>query len=204
MGARDRSWGVRPVGEPERGATPRTEPGIYWIWSALHFEDTCLHFYTLEDHEGRALEVHAAELPAYGSAESVPAGPDPGTRPLNAKHSISWQQGTRWSAAARLTLLGLDGVERQLLLEPLARFHMKGIGYQHPQWGHGMWKGEQALGGEAWNVDELDPGALENLHVQQICRVRMGNRAGVGVLEQIVIGSHRPSGFKGFTEGAAG
>jgi hypothetical protein len=204
LGARDRSWGVRPVGEPERGATPRKEPGIYWIWSALHFEDTCLHFYTLEDHDGRALEVHAAELPAYASPDAIPAGAGRGTRLLVGRHSIAWQKGTRWSSSARLTLLGQDGVERQVLLEPLARFHMKGIGYQHREWAHGMWKGEQAQAGESWNVDELDPTSLDNVHVQQLCRARLGDRTGIGVLEQVVIGSHRPSGLKGLTDGAAG
>jgi len=204
LGARDRSWGVRPVGEPERGATPRREPGIYWIWSALQFEDVCAHFYTIEDHDGRPLEVHATLIPTYAAPELIPAGPEAAARLMSpATHAITWQRGTRWSTAARLSLTAPDGERHDLALEPIARFHMKGIGYQHPQWGHGMWKGEEALAGEVWNVDELDPSAPENLHVHQLCRVRMGARSGVGILEQIVIGSHRPSGLKGMFEGAS-
>ena len=63
-------------------------------------------------------------------------------------------------------------------LEPLLRFQMKGIGYTHPEWGHGAWKGELAVAGESWKSDELDPLAPENLHIQQVVRARMGERDG--------------------------
>ena len=39
LGTRDRSWGVRPVGEPPGGASSqeRAMPGVYWVWSPIHF-----------------------------------------------------------------------------------------------------------------------------------------------------------------------
>jgi hypothetical protein len=35
-------------------------------------------------------------------------------------------------------------------LDPLICFRMKGIGYTHPMWGHGRWKGELEIAGESW------------------------------------------------------
>ena len=79
---------------------------------------------------------------------------------------------------------------------------MKGIGYMHPEWGHGRWKGELAVAGESWKTADLDPMAIDNLHIQQVVRARMGDEQGVGVLEQLCLGSHEPSGFKEFLDPA--
>ena len=69
---------------------------------------------------------------------------------------------------------------------------MKGIGYTHPEWGHGMWKGELAIGGESWRTDDLDPMAIDNQHVQQVVRATSGGEQGIGVLEQLCLGPARP------------
>ena len=34
---------------------------------------------------------------------------------------------------------------------------MKGLGYGHPHWGQGMWKGELATGHEFFDPRQLDP-----------------------------------------------
>jgi hypothetical protein len=95
-----------------------------------------------------------------------------------------------------------DGERREITLEPLLTFRMKGLGYLHPEWGQGVWKGEQAEAGESWAVDDIDELALENVHVQQVVRARCGSSSGVGVLEQLAIGLHAPSGFTDFFGGA--
>jgi hypothetical protein len=80
---------------------------------------------------------------------------------------------------------------------------MKGLGYGHPQWGQGMWKGELAVGSESFDPSSLDLLAPENLHVQQVVRARDGSRQGIGVLEQVCIGPYAPAGFKDWFDGAA-
>jgi len=206
-GVRDRSWGVRPVGEREGGAPSQAEPGIYWIWSVNHFDDLCTHYATFEDHEGRPLQVSGAVLPAYAGLDDIPAEGDARTLEMSsAAMHIAWEKGTRRSSSARLEFVSPAGERMTQTLEPLLRFHLKGIGYQHPKWGHGQYKGEQAIGAESWKVDELDPLAYENIHIHQICRVRLdgraGSRVGIGTLEQVVLGSHKPSGFTGLLDGA--
>jgi len=42
-------------------------------------------------------------------------------------------------------VIELGGVRRTIALEPILCFQMKGIGYTHTEWGHGMWKGELAV-----------------------------------------------------------
>ena len=48
---------------------------------------------------------------------------------------------------------------------------MKGIGYSHPEWGHGMWKDEVAVGSEQWNLADVDDTAFENQHVQHLMQL---------------------------------
>ena len=79
---------------------------------------------------------------------------------------------------------------------------MKGIGYSHPEWGHGRWKGELAIGGEHWKCAELDEMAFENQHIQQVVRARCGDEQGIGALEQIHLGAHARYGFKEFLDPA--
>jgi hypothetical protein len=120
------------------------------------------------------------------------------------RHTIEWRPGTRWARAAELELLRPGGEPERIRLEPLLRFHMLGIGYQHPEWGHGVWKGDEALAGESWKTDELNPLLPHHLHVQQVVRAEWGGRRGVGVLEQIVLGPYPRYGFRELFDGARG
>ena len=83
---------------------------------------------------------------------------------------------------------------------------MKGIGYAHPEWGHGRWKGELALGGESWKIEDCDNMELPNQHIQQVVRARLatadGVEEGIGVMEQIHMGPSTRYGFKEFLDPA--
>ncbi len=204
LGARDRSWGIRPVGPREPGPPPRSEPGVYWIWSVNHFADRCLHYGSFEDHDGHPIQASGALLLAYEDPAAIPRGGNAGaTEMTRAAMRVEWARGTRYPSRAELRLANRSGEEHLVTMEPLLRAHMKGLGYQHPEWGHGFWKGDGALFGERWRLDELDPLVIPNVHVQQVCRVSLGELRGVGVLESVVIGTHRPSGFASLLDGAA-
>jgi hypothetical protein len=104
--------------------------------------------------------------------------------------------GTRRANSADITLHTLDGKREDIHLDPVLCFRMKGIGYMHPEWGHGKWKGELAIGGESWKCDEVDENAYDNVHIQQVVMATSGDQKGIGVLEQIHIGPHARYGFK--------
>jgi hypothetical protein len=117
-------------------------------------------------------------------------------------HDITWEKGARRAAKATIRLTPHNGDEVTVDLEPLYNFQMKGIGYGHPEWGHGMWKGEEALNFETYYLSKVNPLDPTMIHIQAICRASMGDRTGIGVLEQAVVGEHRPYGFTGIFEGA--
>src|SRR5581483_9822435 len=52
LAVRDRSWGVRPVGEPEGGG-PGLPPQFFWLWAPVHFDDVCTLCDVNEDGDGR-------------------------------------------------------------------------------------------------------------------------------------------------------
>lgn len=202
-GTRDRSWGVRPVGEPA-GGRPMGEPQIFFLWAPLQFDDCCTHAATFEMSDGQPWDNHARVMPAYAKPEELPGIEDPGTRSwLGVKHEIDWQPGTRWAQQAKLTFVAPDGADETIeIVEPLLRFQMHGLGYVHPEWGLGLWKGDLAVGAERWKIADIDPLDPRFRHVQQVVRARWGERTGVGVMEQIVFGPYPRYGFEGMMDGA--
>lgn len=201
-GIRDRSWGRRQVGEPESGA-PAPAPQVYFLWAPIVWDDHASLALFFEDTDGRQLHAEGKTTPLYRAPDLVPGIEDrAGRRFAGVGRRVHYVPGTRRAARAELTLLDTDGATRPIALEPLLRFQMKGTGYGHPSWRHGAWKGELATGGESWRTDELDPLAPENLHVQQLVRARSGDRTGIGVLEQLCVGPHAPSGFASLNDGA--
>ncbi len=205
LGVRDRSWGIRPVGGPPSGAPPSSVPQFYWIWAPVTFEDRYVHLARTEDAAGRVTlqsafvltPLEKADAPTYGRQEVVERIDSVGS-------DIAWRPGTRWARTATFTFTRPSGAPYVLRFEPLLRIQMMGMGYFNEEWGHGMWKGEEAVGGMSWKLDDLDPLAFPHLHVEQLCRVTMGERQGVGILEQLAIGPHAPSGLEGFADGAGG
>jgi len=203
-GTKDRSWGVRPVGEPETGGAPgRTLPQVFFLWAPIHWEDRCTHLLVFEDEFGRPWHQGGMMVPAYRTVEEIPGVEDPAVEHMaEVGHRLVYEPGTRRAKAAELTMVTKEGQRLVIELEPLLCHRMKGLGYLHPEWGHAFWKGELALGAESWRADAIDPMSFENLHIQQVVRARMGDRRGVGVLEQLCLGSHAPSGFREFLDPA--
>jgi hypothetical protein len=202
LGCRDRSWGVRPVGEREVGA-PGPAPQYFWLWAPLHFDDRCAHFDVNEEADGARWHAFGTIVPALASDASpqapLPAG---GTTMERVAHAVAWQPGTRRARSARIRLGEVDGSSHEIALEPILTFQMLGLGYLHPEWGHGLWKGEEAMATASWKLADCAPLDPRHLHVQQLCRATWAGRSGVGVLEQLVIGPHAPSGLRGLLDPA--
>jgi hypothetical protein len=196
LGARDRSWGIRPVGEPEGGAPAALPAQFFWLWAPLHFERHCLLATVAEDATGRAWFESGwrVQADAFGETSMQEL--------VGVAHQLRWQAGTRRAASGMLRLDAPGGEALTIELEPLLVFPMRGLGYLGGEWGHGTWKGDEALDGQAWDLGREDP--LSHLHVQQLVRARCGGETGLGVLEQLVIGPHEPSGFRDLLDPARG
>jgi hypothetical protein len=179
-GTRDRSWGHRPIGERDMGA-PAPFRGFYWLWAPLNFDDGCGLFAVNEHPDGT--RWHEDGYWVADGSDVVEHRP--------ARYSVDWRSGTRHAAAATVSL-----GDRTTTLTPVTQFFMQGIGYSHPTWGHAMYVGDDVRTYEAFASAEVDESALMNLHVQAVCRLRRDDGAvGVGILEQLVVGPHAPSGF---------
>ena len=141
--------------------------------------------------------------PLFASEEDIPkAMEDTDERMATARHRVSYHPGTRLASSAEIDLVPLHGDIRTISLEPILKFQMKGLGYGHPTWGQGVWKGELDTASESFDPTEVDPLARENLHVQQVVKASDGSRTGVGVLEQICAGPYAPAGFTQLLDGA--
>ncbi|MCZ7525120.1 MAG: hypothetical protein M5U14_01225 [Acidimicrobiia bacterium] len=201
MGCRDRSWGLRPVGQQVPGPSGSV-PQFFWLWAPLNFDDLCVHFDVNEDGEGRPWHWNGVVMPVLRTPGDPLVDPGSARHMARVRHDIRWEPGTRRAASATLHLEPHDGEPLAVHLEPMLTFRMRGLGYLHPEWGHGHWKGDEALHTERFRLDDVNPLDPFYVHVQQVCRATMGERSGVGVFEQLVIGPHGPSGFREMLDGA--
>jgi hypothetical protein len=184
-GSRDRSWGIRPVGERDP-AEPSPPPQFFWLWAPVNFADLCTHFDVNEDAAGTRWHEAGMIAPADGSVETA----------AGVGYRLEFQPGTRHARRAEITLQRRAGEALRIELTPLYNFYMVGLGYQHPVWGHGMRVGDDVVDGESWALADVDPAVPLHLHIQALCEARLGERRGIGVLEQLILGPHAPSGFR--------
>lgn len=201
-GVRDRSWGQRGVGAQVPTNFAPQVPQLFWLWAPLHFDHFCTHLALFEYADGRrwleqGLVVPVIEpgAPTWGNDEVVEHLDGVG-------YEISWMPGTRQAAAARLTLDGRAHGRRAVELEPLLTFRMRGIGYTHPEWGHGSVHGQLEVGGESQAVEKFEPLDFTSIHIQSVVKATIGDEVGIGVLEQLFIGEHQPTGLTGLLDPA--
>jgi hypothetical protein len=201
-GTKDRSWGIRGVGDQPTTAPSTRMPGVFFSWAPTHFDDRCTHVMLFDNPDGTHSHISACTVPVIG--EGAPTyGDESGVeRADRLTANYTWRPGTR---RVKQAVFDFDYGTRteQLSYEPLLDFQMKGIGYFHPEWGHGRWHGESAEGSDSWRIEDLDLLNFTNIHIQSLCKVTSSDgRSGIGSLEQLAIGPHA-SGLTGLLDGAA-
>src|SRR5688500_18822678 len=152
VGTRDRSWGIRPVGEPEppgRGADEGGTGGFWWLWVPLRFDEFSLMVIVQEEPDGHRV-LH----------EAVRIGPaSAGRRPEQLgwpEVDIRYTPGTRHPEHATIHLRD-RGKDLVLDVDTLGGIPLNvGAGYGgDPDWGHGQWKGPGWVEGAVY--DHTDP-----------------------------------------------
>jgi hypothetical protein len=201
-GCKDRSWGIRPVGQPAPAAPSTRLPQIFFLWAPLNFPNRAVHMMCFERETGERWMQTSAVIPVLDGPESPTWGVDVIEHAAGFDYDIEWEPGLRRARRAELTLRPLAGDPETFTLEPRVQFRMRGIGYTHPEWGHGTWKGDLASGGDEFKVSELDTLDPSSIHIQQVVTVTTGTGdEGIGVLEQLVFGPHAPTGLADFLDG---
>jgi hypothetical protein len=188
-GARDHSWGIRPVGDREAGGAPvRDGPrGFFWNWAPLQFDDQAIMYTVSEHHDGSRWHEAAARLYPYDANRAE-------EKLSVVRHDLRMKPGTRTFDGGRVTLGESSGSEIVLDLEPLSLLQMAGAGYayQGDLWRHGQYHGELAIDGESWDL--TDEALVRRVSGQNetVCRVRSGDRTGYGIFEFILFGQYDP------------
>lgn len=194
VGTRDRSWGIRPIGAPDpQPAVPQTIAGFFWQWTPLNFADKSVFFHVNADPDGVPWNTRAVIL-------EDGAGPDGGWHSEFATiEDVKMIPGTRHAQGGKLVIPLKQG-SAAITFEPFLTFLMRGIGYGHPQWRHGGYKGELEVEREDIDLAATNMGSPENWHIQALSRVTLNlpgeaPQSGMGVFEQLIAGPYRPYGI---------
>ena len=189
-GSRDRSWGIRPVGEPEPAGRAASEPaeGFYWIYAPLRFDDFAVIVIIQESPDGYRTLNDAKRVWPDGRVEQL-GWP---------RVEITYTPGTRHPEHAQLHLTAMDGspVTIEIQTVNFIALHV-GAGYGgDPDWTHGEWKG--ANWSDAQTYDLTDPGVSGRIPygvIDHVARATCNGAPGWGMFEHASMGRHDPSGF---------
>lgn len=202
-GTRDRSWGIRPIGIADpQPPVPAVDQQFYWLWMPCNLKDHGFFLHSNDDASGTAWNRRAALLANAGAAKlpwdqvKIESKYIPGTRRIALVNADMFAEGAQ---DARVEIVANE-----------LRFYMQGIGYMHPEWRHGLHHGPLAIAFDVLDQrqaeKDLKAGVLHNLHIQSHSQVQLscqGERLnGEGVIEQLFIGPHKPSGFKALLDGS--
>ena len=94
-GTKDRSWGIRPVGDP-----PHLELQLSLkdsnFWAPLHWSDHVTHMALFEGDNDEVWHWDGFRLPAYPDASQIPGIEDPEIERLaSVDHEFTWAPGTQ-------------------------------------------------------------------------------------------------------------
>jgi hypothetical protein len=191
-GGRDRSWGIRPVGEPEPpGRRAGGGPGGFlWIYSTMQFDDFTILCILQEDRAGRRSLEQAVRLwPASTGREPEPLG--------QIHHELEFVAGSRRVAGARLRFRPIEGPDLVVAVETLATsFLSLGTGYgTEPDWRHGMHQGPLVVQHRSYDLS--DPGVVSRGYglMDDLGRFELDGVVGHGLFENAVLGPNDRYGF---------
>lgn len=192
-GSRDRSWGVRPVGESEppgiRVTDTDTSSGFFWIYAPVRFEDHSMITIVQERPTGERIMQDAHRI--FGVHEEREA--EWLGRP---EHELRFVEGSRRIAGATLRYFGPHGkLTAEVEVEPLLAFPLlRGTGYGlEPDWKHGMYQGDLVVQGQILEPDETYfTWGLTEYAAKFTC----DGQVGYGMFECAVMGRHEQYGFE--------
>lgn len=193
VGSRDRSWGIRPVGEaepPGRAAT-ETREGFWWLYVPLRFDDFALIVIIQEEPDGTRILNSADRIWADGRREQL------GWPELD----FTYRPGTRMPEKVVMHLRTPDRRPFRVEVESLLAVALHvGAGYgADPDWSHGVWKGPDWLDSVVYDLGEPSVEARTPFGViDHVGRATCDGATGWGLFEHASIGRHDPTGFKDF------
>lgn len=195
VGTRDRSWGIRPVGEPDPQGrwTYENRGGHYWTYVPLRFDDFALVVIVQESQDGHRTLNHATRVFPDGRVEQL-GWP---------RVEVTYRSGTRHPESARIHLTTPKGEPLVVDIENLGFISLShGAGYGgDPEWTHGEWRGENWSSSSVF--DTTTPEFLSRLPystLDHVAKATIDGQVGWGMFEHAAMGRHDPSGFVGWVD----
>jgi hypothetical protein len=190
VGTRDRSWGIRPVGEGEPTGRPADDPtaGLWWLYVPLRFDAFAVVVIVQENADGYRTLNDATRVWPDGRVEQL-GWPEV---------EITYRSATRLPerAAIRLTERGGKPLDLEVSSLGYVALHV-GAGYGgDPDWGHGQWRGRGWVEGAVYDL--TDPAVVTRVPygvIDHVGRATCDGAEGWGLLEHGTMGRHDPSGF---------
>jgi hypothetical protein len=190
-GSRDRSWGVRPVGEPEPPGIQVKNPGtFYWLYAPIQFDDHSILCIVQEDEKGRRLLEEAVRVWPDEKRDPEYLG-----RP---EYRPAYAEGTRDVVSATISFNPPGGKPFDVQATPILPVHMMvGTGYGlEPDWKHGMYQGPDLMvQGASYDIRKDEDAARMWGMIDAVARFQYedpdnGGRVGYGLFEYWALGPH--------------
>jgi hypothetical protein len=193
IGSRDRSWGIRPVGEAEPAGRLADEPreGFWWLYVPMAFDDFAVIVIVQEEPDGFRSLNDATRVWPDGRVEQL-GWPEV---------ELAYRSGTRIPERALIRLTERGGKSLDLEVEALGHIALHvGCGYGgDPEWSHGQWKGRAYAEGAVYDYTDPAVTGREAFGViDHVGRATLDGAEGWGLFEHASIGRHDPSGFTDF------
>jgi hypothetical protein len=194
IGSRDRSWGIRPIGEAEPAGRPADPPfeGMWWLYVPMAFDDFALVLIIQEEPDGFRSLNDCTRVWRDGRVEQL-GWP---------RVKIHYASGTRIPYGATIDATAADGTPLRFDVESKlpVPIHIGGGYGGDSDWIHGVWRGEKFT--ERLNYDLSDPsvsgramfGVIDHVG-RATCETGGRTVEGWGLFEHGALGRHDPSGF---------
>jgi hypothetical protein len=195
-GARDRSWGVRPVGEREAPGIgiedlKQGTHGFYHNWIPLQLDRGMFKVMYDADYAGNATVQEAAFVPAFGAPGEIRKFGTP-------QIEIDYLSGTREMKLARTLLPDPDGEDLSIKSIPQRTVYLAaGTGYLPSEdWGHGFYKGQNITEGLVFDMSTQQKRSQYSILNETLCRFELSTgEVSYGMHENMCIGVYQPHGF---------
>ena len=195
-GARDRSWGIRPVGEAEPPGIRiknlrEGTAGFFHQWMPMQFDDFLIKVQFDELYDGSRLLEEAVKIHNLGTG----LADEPLGRP---DIEVTYLPGTREMERATITLTDEDGRVRTIRSTPLRTVYLKaGTGYMpNDGWGHGYYQGPLVVEGLRFDLSTREARAQWSALNETLARFELDTgEVGYGLHENLVLGTYLPHGF---------
>jgi hypothetical protein len=195
-GYRDRSWGIRPVGEPEpKGIQKGIQSGYPSNWAWLYF---CCQF----DDFSLMIKCRELDTGERTMEEAVRIWNDParGSEQLGRfEHDLVMSPDGQFIQGGVLTCPNAPGGPMTVEIEQiLPAYLMRATGYNQndPEgWSHGAYQGK--LKTETRTIDLSGPGPHGPSNIDAVGRYKTGGQVGYGLYEYLFVGGFPKYGIRG-------